>query len=55
MERVRPVTPTEVEQIREGIFKGKEPEPITYEEGEPEEEDLHTYTQDSQEYMHWHY
>jgi hypothetical protein len=55
MERIRPVTPTEVEQMREKIFKGKEPEPITYEEDEPEEEDLHTYAQDSQEYMHWHY
>jgi hypothetical protein len=54
MERVRPVTPTEVEQMREEIFKGKEPEPITYKEDEPEEEDLHTYAQDSQEYMHWH-
>ncbi len=55
MERVRPVTPTEVEQMRGEIFKDKEPEPITYKEDEPEEEDLHTYAQDSQEYMHWHY
>jgi hypothetical protein len=55
MERTRPVTPTEVEQMREEIFKDKESEPITYEEDEPEEEDLHTYAQDSQEYMHWHY
>jgi len=55
MERIRPVTPTEVEQMREEIFKDKESEPITYEEDEPEEEDLHTYAQDSQEYMHWHY
>jgi len=55
MERIRPVTPTEVEQIREEIFKDKESEPITYEENESEEEDLQTYAQDSQEYMHWHY
>jgi len=55
MERIRSVTPTEVEQMREEIFKDKEPEPIAYEEDEPEEEDLHTYAQDSQEYMHWHY
>jgi hypothetical protein len=54
MERVRPVTPTEVKQMREEIFKYKESEPITYEEDEPKEEDLHTYAQDSQEYMHWH-
>ena len=55
MERVRPVTPTEVEQMREEIFKDKESEPITYEEEEFEEEDLYTYAQDTQEYMHWHY
>ena len=55
MESTRPVTPTEVEQMREEIFKDKESEPITYKEDEPEEEDLHTYAQDSQEYMHWHY
>jgi hypothetical protein len=55
MEGIRPVTPTEEEQMREQIFKDKEPEPITYEEEEFEEEDLHTYAQDTQEYMHWHY
>jgi hypothetical protein len=55
MERIRSVTPTEVEQMREEIFKDKDSEPITYEENESEEEDLHTYAQDSQEYMHWHY
>jgi hypothetical protein len=55
MERVRPVTPTEVEQMREEIFKDKESESITYEEDETEEEDFQTYAQDSQEYMHWHY
>jgi hypothetical protein len=41
--------------MREEIFKDREPEPKTYEEDESEEEDLHTYAQDSQEYMHWHY
>jgi hypothetical protein len=41
--------------MREEIFKDKESDPITYEEDEPEEEDLHTYAQDSQEYVHWHY
>ena len=55
MDGIRPVTPTEVEQMREEIFKDKESELITYKEDEPEEEDLHTYAQDSQEYMHWHY
>jgi len=54
MDRIRPVTPTEVEQMREEIFKDKESEPITYKENESEEEDLPTYSQDSQEYMHWH-
>jgi hypothetical protein len=52
MERIRPVTPTEVKQMREEIFKDKESEPITYEDNESEEEDLPTYAQDSQEYMH---
>ena len=52
MDRIRPVTPTEVEQMREEIFKDKESEPITYKENESEEEDLQTYAQDSQEYMH---
>jgi hypothetical protein len=46
MERIRPVTPTEVEQMREKIFKDKESEPITYKENESEEEDLQTYAQD---------
>ena len=55
MEGIRPVTPTEEEQMREQIFKNKETEPITYEDEEFEEEDLHTYAQDTQEYMHWHY
>jgi hypothetical protein len=56
MEGKRSVKPTEEEQMREQIFKDKEPEPITYEEEEDfEKEDLHTYAQDTQEYMHWHY
>jgi hypothetical protein len=55
MERIRPVTPTEVEQMREEIFKDKESESITYKEDESEEEELQTYAQNSQEYMHWHY
>ena len=48
MEEIRPVTPTEVEQMKEQIFKDKESEPITYEEEDLEEEDLHTYAQDTQ-------
>jgi hypothetical protein len=55
MDRITPVTPTEVEQMREEIFKDKESEPITYDEEETEEEDFPTYAQDSQEDMHWHY
>ena len=52
---IRQVTPTEVGQMREEIFKDKETEPISYDEEETEEEDFPTYAQDSQEYMHWHY
>jgi hypothetical protein len=38
------------------IFKGKETEAILQDEDEAvEEEDFPTYSQDSQEYMHWHY
>jgi len=56
MDGVRPVMPTEEEQMREEIFKDKESEPISYVEDETvEEEDFPTYSQDSQEYMHWHY
>jgi hypothetical protein len=56
MDVIRPVTPTEVEQMREKIFKGKETEAILQDEDETvEEEDFPTYSQDSQEYMHWHY
>ena len=53
MDGTRPVTPTEVEQMREEIFKGKETEAILHDEDETvEEEDFPTYSQDSQEYMH---
>jgi deoxyadenosine/deoxycytidine kinase len=56
MDEIRPVTPTEVEQMREEIFKDKETETILHDEDEiVEEEDFPTYSQDSQEYMHWHY
>jgi hypothetical protein len=55
MDGIRPVTPTEVEQMREDIFKNKESEPILYDKEETVEEDFQTYAQDSQEYMHWHY
>jgi hypothetical protein len=52
---LKPVTPMEIVQMREEIFKDKESEPITFDEQETEEEDIPTYTQDSQEYMHWYY
>jgi hypothetical protein len=56
MDRIRPVTPNEVEQMREEIFKDKETETILHNEDETvEEEDFPTYSQVSQEYMHWHY
>ncbi|MFN9982562.1 MAG: GAG-pre-integrase domain-containing protein, partial [bacterium] len=55
MDGKRSVTPTEVEQMREEIFKGKEAEAILYDDETVEEEDFPTYSQDSQEYMHWHY
>jgi len=55
MDGVRSVMPTEVEQMREKIFKNKESERIVYDEEETEEEDFSTYAQDSPEYMHWHY
>ncbi len=45
----------QVEQMREEIFKGKEAEAILYDDETVEEEDFPTYSQDSQEYMHWHY
>ena len=50
MDGKRPVTPSEVEQMREEIFKGKEAEAILFDENETiEEEDFPTYSQDSQE------
>jgi hypothetical protein len=55
MGEVRLVTPTEIEQTREEIFKDKEPETILQDDDTTEEENFHTYAQDSQEYMHWHY
>jgi hypothetical protein len=40
--------------MREKIFKGKETEANLQDEDETvEEEDFPTYSQDSQEYMHW--
>jgi len=46
----------ETEQMREEIFKDKETETILHDEDETvEEEDFPTYSQDSHEYMHWHY
>ena len=47
----KPVTP-DVEQMREKIFKDKEQETILQDEDTIVEEDLPTYSQDSQEYMH---
>ena len=41
--------------MREEIFKGKEAEAILFDDETVEEEDFPTYSQDSQEYMHWHY
>ena len=42
--------------MREEISKGKETEAILLDEDDTvEEEDFPTYSQDSQEYMHWHY
>ncbi len=39
MDGIRPVTPTEVGQMREKIFKGKETEAILHDEDEAVEED----------------
>jgi hypothetical protein len=55
MDGVRPVMPTEIERMREEIFKGKESETILQDDDITVEEDFPTYAQDSQEYMHWHY
>jgi hypothetical protein len=52
---VRPVTPIEIEQMREEIFKDKESGTILQDEDVMVEENFPTYAQDSQEYMHWHY
>jgi hypothetical protein len=49
---VRPVMPTEIEQIGEEIFKDKEPETILQDDNITVEEDFPTYAQDSQEFMH---
>jgi hypothetical protein len=54
MNGVRPVMSTEIEQMREKIFKGKEPATILHDDDVTVEEDFPTYAQDSQEYMHWH-
>jgi hypothetical protein len=51
-EGTRPVT-SDVEQMREEIFKDQEQETILHDEDETVEEDYSTYSQDSQEYMHW--
>jgi hypothetical protein len=53
-EGTMPVTP-DVEQMREEIFKEKEQETILQDEDGTVEDDYPTYSQDSQEYMHWHY
>jgi hypothetical protein len=56
MDGIRPVMPTEIDQMREESYKDKELEPITFDDDEEtEEEILRTYTQDSQEYMQLHY
>jgi transposase InsO family protein len=55
MDGVRLVMPTEIEQMREKLFKDKESEKILQDENTAEEEDFPTYAQDLQEYMHWHY
>jgi hypothetical protein len=46
---------SDVDQMREKIFKVKEPETMIQDEDTTVEEDSPTYSQDSQEYMHWHY
>jgi hypothetical protein len=53
MDGVRPVTPIEIEQMREEIFKDKEPETILHDDDTTVEEDFPTYAQDSN--VHWHY
>ncbi len=46
---------SDVDQMREEIFKAKEPVPMIQDEDTTVEEDSPTYSQDTQEYMHWHY
>jgi len=46
---------SDVDQMREKIFKVKDPETMIQDEDTTVEEDSPTYSQDSQEYMHWHY
>jgi hypothetical protein len=41
--------------MRERIFKDKDPETMLQDMHITVEEDSPTYSQDSQEYMHWHY
>ena len=41
--------------MRERIFKDKDPESMLQDEDITVEEDSPMYSQDSQEYMHWHY
>jgi len=55
MNGVRPVMSTEIEQMREKILKGKEPATILHDDDVTVEEDFPTYSQDSQECMHWHF
>jgi hypothetical protein len=43
---------SDVDQMREEIFKVKEPETMIQDEDATVEEDSPTYSQDSQEYMH---
>jgi hypothetical protein len=45
----------DVDQMREKIFKVKDPETMIQDEDTTVEEDSPTYSRDSQEYMHWHY
>jgi hypothetical protein len=48
-------TTPDVERMREKIFKDKNPESMLQDEDITVEDDSPTYSQDSQEYMHWHY
>jgi hypothetical protein len=45
----------DVERMREKIFKDKNQESMLQDEDITVEEDCPTYSQDTQEYMHWHY